>query len=203
MNKAYRFFKLLLKYPFKWLYRTTVIGAENEPAAPYIACANHSSFVDPFLEGLALREQVSYIAKASLQRFRIIHWFFITVGVIPIHRDESDVAAIRTSVNALREGRTVGIYPQGTRIPYRVPEPGEAMGGLGLLATMSHCPVLPIAIVTKAHKPKLLRKTIIVIGKPLTEEDFRELGEHPRKPEIASFCFAEVARLYKEAYATL
>ena len=97
----------------------------------------------------------------------------------------------------------VGIYPQGTRIPYRVPEPGEAMGGLGLLATMSHCPVLPIAIVTKAHKPKLLRKTIIVIGKPLTEEDFRELGEHPRKPEIASFCFAEVARLYKEAYATL
>lgn len=81
----------------------------------------------PFLEGLALREQVSYIAKASLQRFRIIHWFFKTVGVIPIHRDESDVAAIRTSVNALREGRTVGIYPQGTRIPYRVPEPGEAM----------------------------------------------------------------------------
>ena len=173
MNKAYRFFKLLLKYPFKWLYRTTVIGAENEPAAPYIACANHSSFADPFLEGLALREQVSYIAKASLQRFRIIHWFFKTVGVIPIHRDESDVAAIRTSVNALREGRTVGIYPQGTRIPYRVLEPGEAMGGLGLLATMSHCPVLPIAIVTKAHKPKLLRKTIIVIGKPLTEEDFR------------------------------
>ncbi len=117
MNKAYRFFKLLLKRPFQWLYRTTVIGAENEPAAPYIACANHTSFADPFLEGLALREQVSYIAKASLQRFRIIRWFFKTVGVIPIHRDESDVAAIRTSVNALREGRTVGIYPQGTRIP--------------------------------------------------------------------------------------
>lgn len=84
MNKAYRFFKLLLKRPFQWLYRTTVIGAENEPAAPYIACANHTSFADPFLEGLALREQVSYIAKASLQRFRIIRWFFKTVGVIPI-----------------------------------------------------------------------------------------------------------------------
>ena len=203
MNKAYRFFKLLLKRPFKWLYRTTVIGAENEPAAPYIACANHTSFADPFLEGLALREQVSYIAKASLQRFRIIRWFFKTVGVIPIRREESDVTAIRTSVNALREGRVVGIYPQGTRIPYRAPEPNAAMGGLGLLATMSHCPVLPIAIVTKAHKPKLLRKTLVVIGKPLTEADFRRLGDNPRKPEIAAFCFSEVARLYEEAYATL
>lgn len=106
-------------------------------------------------------------------------------------------------MNALREGRTVGIYPQGTRIPYRAPEPNAAMGGLGLLATMSHCPVLPIAIVTKAHKPKLLRKTLIVIGKPLTEADFRRLGDNPRKPEIAAFCFSEVARLYEEAYATL
>lgn len=140
MNKAYRFFKLLLKRPFQWLYRTTVIGAENEPAAPYIACANHTSFADPFLEGLALREQVSYIAKASLQRFRIIRWFFKTVGVIPIHRDESDVAAIRTSVNALREGRTVGIYPQGTRIPYRAPEPNAAMA---VWACWRRCPTVP------------------------------------------------------------
>ena len=124
------------------------------------------------------------------------------MGVIPIHRDESDVAAIRTKrERAARAAPSASIR----RVPafYRAPEPNAAMGGLGLLATMSHCPVLPIAIVTKAHKPAAAQKRSSSSAKPLTEADFRRLGDNPRKPEIAAFCFSEVARLYEEAYATL
>ena len=49
----------------------------------------------------------------------------------------------------------------------------------------------------------LVSAVLAIIGKPLTEADFRRLGDNPRKPEIAAFCFSEVARLYEEAYATL
>ncbi len=201
---AYRFFKLILGLPFRLIYRIKIIGADNEPDGPFIVSANHMSYADPFIEGVCLKTQITYIAKSSLERFRIIKWFFSTVGVIPIKREESDVAAIRKSVAALKDGKVIGIYPQGTRIPLKPPHKEDAMGGLGLLVSLAKCPVLPIAIVTKAHRPRPFRKTLVVIGKPLSYETVtEENGVHRSKQEMAEFCFSETVRLYEEAYSLL
>ncbi len=201
---AYRFFKLILGLPFRLIYRIKIIGADNEPDGPFIVSANHMSYADPFIEGVCLKTQITYIAKSSLERFRIIKWFFSTVGVIPIKREESDVAAIRKSVAALKDGKVIGIYPQGTRIPLKPPHKEDAMGGLGLLVSLAKCPVLPMAIVTKAHRPRPFRKTLVVIGKPLSYETVtEENGVHRSKQEMAEFCFSETVRLYEEAYSLL
>ena len=201
---AYRFFKLILGLPFRLIYRIKIIGADNEPDGPFIVSANHMSYADPFIEGVCLKTQITYIAKSSLERFRIIKWFFSTVGVIPIKREESDVAAIRKSVAALKDGKVIGIYPQGTRIPLKPPHKEDAMGGLGLLVSLAKCPVLPMAIVTKAHRPRPFRKTLVVIGKPLYYETVtEENGVHRSKQEMAEFCFSETVRLYEEAYSLL
>lgn len=201
---AYRFFKLILGLPFRLIYRIKIIGADNEPDGPFIVSANHMSYADPFIEGVCLKTQITYIAKSSLERFRIIKWFFSTVGVIPIKREESDVAAIRKSVAALKGGKVIGIYPQGTRIPLKPPHKEDAMGGLGLLVSLAKCPVLPMAIVTKAHRPRPFRKTLVVIGKPLSYEIVtEENGVHRSKQEMAEFCFSETVRLYEEAYSLL
>ena len=201
---AYRFFKLILGLPFRLIYRIKIIGASNEPDGPFIVSANHMSYADPFIEGVCLKTQITYIAKSSLERFRIIKWFFSTVGVIPIKREESDVAAIRKSVAALKDGKVIGIYPQGTRIPLMPPHKEDAMGGLGLLVSLAKCPVLPMAIVTRAHRPRPFRKTLVVIGKPLSYETVtEENGVHRSKQEMAEFCFSETVRLYEEAYSLL
>ena len=201
---AYRFFKLSLRLPFRIIYRIKIIGADNEPDGPFIVSANHMSYADPFIEGVCLKTQITYIAKSSLERFRIIKWFFSTVGVIPIKREESDVAAIRKSVAALKDGKVIGIYPQGTRIPLKPPHKEDAMGGLGLLVSLAKCPVLPMAIVTKAHRPRPFRKTLVVIGKPLSYDTVtEEYGVHRSKQEMAEFCFSETVRLYEEAYSLL
>lgn len=201
---AYRFFKLILGLPFRLIYRIKIIGAANELDGPFIVSANHMSYADPFIEGVCLKTQITYIAKSSLERFRIIKWFFSTVGVIPIKREESDVAAIRKSVAALKDGKVIGIYPQGTRIPLKPPHKEDAMGGLGLLVSLAKCPVLPMAIVTKAHRPRPFRKTLVVIGKPLSYETVtEENGVHRSKQEMAEFCFSETVRLYEEAYSLL
>lgn len=201
---AYRFFKLILGLPFRLIYRIKIIGADNEPDGPFIVSANHMSYADPFIEGVCLKTQITYIAKSSLERFRIIKWFFSTVGVIPIKREESDVAAIRKSVAALKDGKVIGIYPQGTRIPLKPPHKEDAMGGLGLLVSLAKCPVLPMAIVTRAHRPRPFRKTLVVIGKPLSYETVtEENGVHRSKQEMAEFCFSETVRLYEEAYSLL
>ena len=201
---AYRFFKLILRLPFRLIYRIKIIGADNEPDGPFIVSANHMSYADPFIEGVCLKTQITYIAKSSLERFRIIKWFFSTVGVIPIKREESDVAAIRKSVAALKGGKVIGIYPQGTRIPLKPPHKEDAMGGLGLLVSLAKCPVLPMAIVTRAHRPRPFRKTLVVIGKPLSYETVtEENGVHRSKQEMAEFCFSETVSLYEEAYSLL
>lgn len=201
---AYRFFKLILGLPFRLIYRIRIIGADNEPDGPFIVSANHMSYADPFIEGVCLKTQITYIAKSSLERFRIIKWFFSTVGVIPIKREESDVAAIRKSVAALKDGKVIGIYPQGTRIPLKPPHKEDAMGGLGLLVSLAKCPVLPMAIVTRAHRPRPFRKTLVVIGKPLSYETVtEENGVHRSKQEMAEFCFSETVSLYEEAYSLL
>ena len=60
---AYRFFKLILGLPFRLIYRIKIIGADNEPDGPFIVSANHMSYADPFIEGVCLKTQITYIAK--------------------------------------------------------------------------------------------------------------------------------------------
>jgi 1-acyl-sn-glycerol-3-phosphate acyltransferase len=64
-------------------------------------------------------------------------------GFISVRRFEGDLRALRRSQEALRRGRVLGMFPEGTRSGGRL-GPGEP--GTALIALRTGAPILPAAI---------------------------------------------------------
>lgn len=123
-------FYWLLKYVLlgpllKLLYRPQVTGLDWVPAdGPAIIASNHNSFMDSIFLELMIKRHVTFLAKDEyFVTPGIKGWFmkvfFSGVGQVPINRAGGDAseAALVTGVRILREGRLLGIYPEGTRSP--------------------------------------------------------------------------------------
>jgi 1-acyl-sn-glycerol-3-phosphate acyltransferase len=194
----YRFIRAILIPFVKVLFLVRIVGRENEPDSPYIVCANHSSFSDPVFIALPLKRTQRFVARSTLIRFRFFNWLFKKVRVITIKRGKSDVHAVRSIISVIKQGDCVAIFPQGTRKKGILPEPEQAEAGLGLIASMTKVPVLPVSIITKRLRPGLFRRTKIIIGKPIMPQEYLSCCEEPRKKDIAEYCFSFVCNQFNE-----
>lgn len=143
--------RTVLKPFLQRAYHHEVVGAENIPASSgAILASNHVSFVDSIFLPLAAPRQVFFLAKSDYfttpgVKGRLMKWFFTSVGQLPIDRSGGAKSAesLAAAVAALREGKLVGIYPEGTRSPdgrlYR------AKIGVARLALEAGVPIIPVA----------------------------------------------------------
>ncbi len=111
----YKICKCIYKVLLKILYRPKVYGKENIPKeGNLILAGNHIMAVDPTLVMSSTNRIVHYMAKEEL--FKGFHgWLFKKIGLIKIDREKSNVAAILKAEEILKEGGTIGIFPEGTR----------------------------------------------------------------------------------------
>ena len=146
---------LLLLHPIE------VCGKENLPEEPVLLCANHSSAWDPILLILALKDEypLRIMAKKQLFQIPVVGGFLKMMGVFPVDRGNSDISAIRTSIQSLRDGYSLLVFPEGTRVK----EPGAVRpkGGVVMIGIRSGVKLLPVYIGTEK---KLFHKVPIVIG---------------------------------------
>jgi 1-acyl-sn-glycerol-3-phosphate acyltransferase len=197
----YRFVYYLL-YPFFRLFcHFKVYGRENIPKGNFIIIANHTAYKDPVILAYAVkRKNIRFIAKDDLQRFWFFRFLFKSLGVIAIKRNSSDLNAIRRSVEALENGDSLCIFPQGTRIKGEAPTKEQALAGVGLIIAKSKCDVLPIAIKYPENAGGS-RKIKVTIGKPISYDEYMkpdENGEPPRRVDTARIVFDEVCKLHAE-----
>jgi 1-acyl-sn-glycerol-3-phosphate acyltransferase len=132
---------------FLWsFYRLRVVGRENVPRqGPILTISNHQSFLDPPINGVALADrQCAPIARESLFRFKPFAWLIRSFGALPISGAGGEAAALKVALRELAEGRTVLIYPEGTRSLDGAVQPFER--GVLLLQRRSKADVLPMAI---------------------------------------------------------
>ena len=203
MNRFYTWVRWIVMWFIRFFYNIRVVGRENEPKkgeGPFIVCANHISAGDPIAIGVTLRYcQPHYMAKKELFNKKPLAWFFRNLGMVPVNRDGNDVSALRTVIGLLRDGKSVGIFPQGTRHKGEDPRQTEIKGGLGMIWAHTQVPVLPIYIQTKDHEAKLFRRRTLIIGKPILPE---ELDYHPRTPgeyeRISRLIFDRICLLGEE-----
>lgn len=195
---AYSILKGILKYPFRLLYRVKIEGRENEPEGAYIICANHSSLVDPILVTASLKQNHRWLAKRELTKNRFMKFVFKVTRAIPINRDGLDTPALHECIDSIKAGTSVGIFPQGTRMRRVEPQPDQALAGLSLIACISKATVLPVSIVTKRRQPGIFRKTRIVIGKPVTYEEYTSAVDSRDKKAITAYLFGKVCEPFSE-----
>lgn len=163
-------------------HRLRIRGAENIPdRGGVLIASNHASYLDPPVVGVGYRGRpVHFMARDTLWNSKFGAWWMDRVGCIPVSRGTGDLKALKLTIKALKEGKAVSMFPEGTRT-----EDGElqsAKGGIGFIIEKSGCVVVPAYIdgSFKAHPKgaKFIRpcKLTITYGKPITPEDFQALG---------------------------
>lgn len=98
--------------------RVEVEGRERLPAAGGVVyMANHQSYLDPPILLAVLPGQLSFLAKAELFRVPLLGLVLRAGGLIPIdRRDRAGAeAGIARAAAAVRAGRPLLIFPEGTR----------------------------------------------------------------------------------------
>lgn len=153
-------------------------GVENLPnSGPVIVVANHISNWDPLILGFALPRPLCYMAKAELFNIPVLKNLLPLVYAFPIKRGAVDREAIRMALQLVREGKILGIFPEGHRVLTGAPI--EVKPGAALIALKAGCPILPAACIgTGGVLPVGFFKPLkIKLGTPV---DTRGLGEMSR-----------------------
>ena len=147
------------------LWRVRSYGTKNvPPAGGLIVACNHISNLDPPLLGAYCPRQIRYMAKKELFEIPVLGPLITAVGAYPVDREGSSTSAIKRSVEILREGGCVGIFPEGGR---NVHGDKEARIGVALVASLGKAPVVPAYIHNSAHAGRLAQIKV-AFGPPLS-----------------------------------
>ena len=202
-GKFYAWFHFTFGWLLRLIFRVKIINRGNEPTkeqGPYLVCANHQTLLDPILICAATkRQQPHFMAKAELFKVPVLRRLIRWLGAYPVSRGKSDVAAVKHAISLLKSGRSVGLFPQGTRCPERKPRDCKIKFGAGLIAAHAGVQVLPVHVKIKNYRWKLFRRVTIVFGEPIPFEafDYRE-GEAGEYARISQQIFDEICRLGEE-----
>ncbi|MEA2721149.1 MAG: 1-acyl-sn-glycerol-3-phosphate acyltransferase [Candidatus Eremiobacteraeota bacterium] len=160
----YGFAKLVVGTILRVGFRYRVIGAEKVPlTGGLIVVANHISNIDPPLLGVSMPRPVSYMAKKELFAMPLLKQMLPHLYAFPVDRQAGGTAALRAALRMLKEGRCVGIFPEGGR---NVTGTNEEKAGAAFLAAASGMPVVPAAIVgTRKLRP--FGRVSVVFGDPM------------------------------------
>ncbi len=195
----YGFCKAAFGGLFRLLYRVRVVGAEREPTdRPYLACANHSSYIDPVLLAVSLRQKQRFIAKQTLTNHFHMRVVFSVFDVLTVSRDGNNLSTFRAAIRTLKEGGCIALFPQGTRMPGVNPDPSQAMAGMMMIAGGAKADILPVSILTDSRKPRLFRKTTVIIGEAIPFSVYRGMEQEKGRDGAASYCFEKVCAPFRE-----
>ena len=191
----YKIFKMLCRFWFGTILGTKVIGLENIPKdGAFILTANHVSNWDPPFLGTFMGREVCYMGKEELFKNPIMAAICRGLHVFPVKRGAADKTAIKTAVKILKDGKCLGIFPEGTRS--KTGKLGKAEPGVSLIAAMTKAPIIPAAIVNTEKifsKEKFLPHLAVVYGTPL-----KFTGSTKDKEALAEFAQSimnEIAKL--------
>lgn len=175
MTKVYRVLHFCLAWLVRIFFRVKIVNASNEPPkdSNFIVCANHLVATDVVVIASALKKhQIHFMAKKELFKVPVLGWLVKGLGAFPVDREANGAGAIFHSAKILKEGKTLGIFPQGTRCKGKDPRKTRIKNGVGMIAIKAEADILPIYIRVKDNTPKAFRRNTVIIGAPIKFEEF-------------------------------
>ena len=152
----------------KVLFFIRIEGKENIPKdRNCVMMGNHKAFWDPLSLAICVWDrEIRFMGKKELWENKVLAWLFNKVHGFPVDRGNMDMNAVRTALNVLKEGKTLGIFPEGTRskVGHMLP----LLGGASLMALRAGVVVVPVYI-DGNFKP--FTKMVVRVGKPIETAD--------------------------------
>jgi 1-acyl-sn-glycerol-3-phosphate acyltransferase len=134
--------KLAKPYFFR-KYNLTIHHEDRFPlTGPLLMAPNHLSLLDGPLLGAVAPRMLHQLGK--IEAFGGLQGALLRrIGQIPVDRSSYDMLAVRRSIQVLRDGRVLNIYPEGTRGPGDF---SRIKVGVAYLAMVTGAPILPVAL---------------------------------------------------------
>lgn len=170
---------------------------------PLIVVTNHTGQVEvPVFATLLQPRKITGWGKAEAFENPFLRWVFWAWDIIPVHRGEADMKALKSALRALEEGRIFGVAPEGTRNYTGILRRG--LPGAAILALKSGAPILPIAHWGGETYMKNLRRFKrtdfhIRVGKPFTVGAEGKVTSEMRQ-QMVDEMMVRIAALMPEEY---
>jgi cytidylate kinase len=196
----YKWVRVACKAVYKLFYDFHIEGAENiTQDKPLIIASNHRSFADPVIITMPMILPVSYMARDTLFKNKLIAWFITKLGAFPIKRDTAP-AALFEQTTKLLETRNLVIFPEGTR-QYEN-KVGAGKSGVAMIAAKSGADVLPCGIVFEGRKLRFRSKLTIRFGEIIKYEDLKIEGTSSKElKKVKTLIMNSIKRLVEGTVA--
>lgn len=175
---------------FHTLIPITYHGLENcELDAPFILVSNHNSMFDPLAIGYPFkRHMIRFLGKKELEKVWLLKVIFRNMKMIAVDRHNMDMAAMRQCLKVLKDGNSLGIFPEGTRHKTGVMQQLES--GTAMIALRSKAPVVPAYI---DDKIRLFHRLNVYFGKPV---DFGEMMQKSVDKDTCQAALDKITQTY-------
>ena len=190
-SPVYEFLRVLALIVFHTVMPVKCHHRERLDAeAPYILIANHLHALDPLAMAMFIPgKQICFLGKKELGENKLMNRALTSAHVILVGRGETDMAAMRNCMKAIRMKKILLIFPEGTR--HHKGQMEEIQNGTSLIALKSGAPIVPIYI---DRKMSFFRRTNMYVGEPIPYGDLLEKGINADTCEEMNERFRETFR---------
>lgn len=146
--RAIGFYATTIRFGLKYIcgIETFIRGQEHLPEGPFIYAGKHHCMLDVFIPFLLCRDP-AIILKRELLLTPFLGWYALKTDMIPIDRagTSKTLKAMVTKAKArAAQGRTIVIFPEGTRLPAGAPPTYQA-AGISAFNKALNLPIVPVA----------------------------------------------------------
>ncbi|MGI4944829.1 MAG: acyl-[ACP]--phospholipid O-acyltransferase [Janthinobacterium lividum] len=143
--------KAAVRAALRALYRVELKGAEHMPQASQgaVVVVNHASYLDGVLLGAFLPGRPTFALHTAIAKAWWMKPVLPFIDVFPV--DTTNPLAIKAMVKAVREGRTLVVFPEG-----RMTVTGAMMkvfAGAALVAEKAGAPIVPVRVDGTLYTP--------------------------------------------------
>ena len=203
----YRFVRRVFRIAGRLLWRVTFEGTENVPAdGPFIVAPVHRSNMDFAMMSLITTRKLRFMGKDSLWKVKWFGWLITTLGAYPVRRGVADREAMRSTIEILKGGEPLVLFPEGTR--KAGPTIDDLYDGAAYVAARAGVPIVPVGIggsagaLPKGSKLPRLVKVHVIVGAPIQPPPVPEGRRNPSRRAVHELTLTlqeELQRLFDRA----
>lgn len=174
--------KIVCSVAFGIAFSFRTEGRENIPdGESVIYASNHRTNADPPLVGCRAKGKFAFMAKEELFRNKLFCWLIKSLGAFPVSRGKGDTGVLDTAVERLESGRSLVIFPEGTRSKDGKVHRGHS--GAAVIAARSGKRIVPVGVVF-GEKLKFRTRVTVKFGKPIDPKDYVDDANEPNPRQL-------------------